>query len=131
MPLKLSSAQLVADANSKIRTLTIEQARQLLGDESVQFVDIRDIRERLRSGTIPGAFHAPRGMLEFWIDPGSPYFKPVFGEKKLFRFFCQSAWRSALATETVQRMGLEQVAHIEGGFSAWEASGGETEAVGQ
>lgn len=129
MALKLSSAQMVANANRSIRTLTIDEAKQLLGDNRVAFVDIRDIRERLRSGTIPGAFHAPRGMLEFWIDPDSPYFKPIFGEQKLFVFYCQSAWRSALATETMQQMGLEQVAHIEGGFSAWQASGARIEAV--
>lgn len=98
---------------------------RLLSDNSAQFVDIRDIRERQRSGTIPNAFHAPRGMLEFWIDPESPYFKPIFGEEKLFVFYCQSAWRSALATDTVQRMGLQRVAHIQSGFNAWQAADGE------
>ena len=131
MPPTLSSAQMVADANQRIRTLSVEEALGLHGDNSTQFVDIRDIRERQRSGTIPNAFHAPRGMLEFWIDPQSPYFKPVFGEDKLFIFYCQSAWRSALAAETVQRMGLPQVAHIHGGFSAWQAAGGAVIAIDQ
>lgn len=125
MALTLSSAQMVADANRRIRTLSVEEAIRLLSDNSAQFVDIRDIRERERSGTIPNAFHAPRGMLEFWIDPESPYFKPIFGEEKLFVFYCQSAWRSALATDTVQRMGLQRVAHIQGGFNAWQAADGE------
>ena len=81
------------------------------------------MRELEREGVIPGAFHAPRGMIEFWIDPESPYYKPLFGEEREFIFFCGAGWRSALTTDTVQRMGLKPVAHISGGFSAWKAAG--------
>jgi rhodanese-related sulfurtransferase len=102
----------------------VEQAKAKFADPNVQLVDIRDVRELEREGVIPGAFHAPRGMIEFWIDPDSPYFKPIFGEKKEFIFFCAAGWRSALTTKTVQEMGLAPVADIEGGFAAWKAAGG-------
>src|SRR6516164_4029804 len=85
---------------------------------------VRDIRELTREGRIPGAFHCPRGMLEFWVDPQSKYFKPTFGEDKRFVFFCAAGQRSALATQTAQRMGLKPVAHIKGGFGAWREAGG-------
>lgn len=126
MPAKMKKGfrQLVDEATAEIETLTVEQAKKLLGDPNVQFVDIRDIRELEREGVIPGAFHAPRGMIEFWIDPDSPYFKPIFGEGKKYVFFCAAGWRSALTTKTVQDMGLAPVAHIDGGFTAWRDSGG-------
>jgi rhodanese-related sulfurtransferase len=89
----------------------------------VQFIDIRDVRELERDGVIPGAFHAPRGMLEFWACEESPYHKPVFAQDKQLVLFCAAGWRSALATKTLQDMGLERVAHIDGGFGAWKASG--------
>ena len=89
------------------------------------FVDIRDVRELEREGTIPGAFHAPRGMLEFWVDPESPYHKEIFASGRRFVLYCASAWRSALAAKCLCDMGLEGVAHIEGGFTAWKAAGGE------
>ena len=85
--------------------------------------DIRDVRELEREGMIPGAFHAPRGMLEFWVDPESPYHKPVFASGKSFVLYCGGAWRSALAADTLQQMGLEPVAHLEGGFGGWKAAG--------
>ena len=129
MALNVTARQLVDAAMAEIETLTPEEAAALLGREDVQFVDIRDLRELHREGRVPGAFHATRGMLEFWIDPESPYFKPLFGEDKRFVFYCQSGWRSALATHTVQQMGLAQVCHIEGGFRAWKETGGATEAV--
>jgi 2-hydroxychromene-2-carboxylate isomerase/rhodanese-related sulfurtransferase len=119
---------LLAEAQSRIKTYTVEEALARLGDPQVQFIDIRDVRELEREGVMPGAFHAPRGMLEFWVDPESPYFKPVFGEPKEFIFFCAAGWRSALATDTVQRMGLAPVAHISGGFTAWKEAGAPTEA---
>ena len=114
---------MVADATAAITTFSIEQARDLHGRDDVQFVDIRDVRELEREGVIPGAFHAPRGMIEFWVDPESPYYKPVFGQDKRYVLFCAAGWRSALATKTLQDMGLPQVAHIEGGFDAWKKSG--------
>ena len=92
-------------------------------------VDIRDPREIERDGRIPGAFACTRGMLEFWIDPESPYHKPVFGEDKRFVFFCAGGMRSALAAATAKEMGLKPVAHIEGGFGAWREAGGPVEKV--
>ena len=124
MAVKVGVKQLVDAANARITTLAAEEARALLDAPDVQFVDLRDVRELEREGTIPGAFHAPRGMLEFWVDPDSPYFKPVFGEDKRFVLYCQSGWRSALATAALQDMGLERVAHVGGGFQAWKAAGG-------
>lgn len=116
-------------AHAKIETIATADAIAMHGDEAVQFVDLRDRRELEREGKIPGAFHCPRGMLEFWIDPTSPYFKPVFAEEKTFVFYCASAWRSALATQTCVDMGFPYVAHIEGGFTAWKAQGGPIEPV--
>jgi len=123
MPITKGSKQLVAEANQQVRTVSQDDAKKKLEDPNVVFVDIRDVRELERDGMIPGAFHAPRGMLEFWVDPDSPYFKDVFGSGKEFVFYCASAWRSALATKAVQDMGLGPVAHLEGGFSAWKKSG--------
>ncbi|HRE19731.1 MAG TPA: rhodanese-like domain-containing protein [Rhabdaerophilum sp.] len=115
---------LLAEANAAVRTLTIEEALGLTGRNDIVFVDLRDPRELEREGRMPGAFHCPRGMLEFWIDPESPYAKPVFQEDKTFVFFCAGGWRSALAARTAQDMGLKPVAHIEGGFGAWKKAGG-------
>jgi rhodanese-related sulfurtransferase len=122
MSLKIGYQALIAEALSKIETLNLEQANALLGDADTSFIDIRDIRELEREGMLPGALHAPRGMLEFWVDPESPYYKPVFGEGKRLVLYCASAWRSALATETLQRMGVPRVCHIAGGFTAWKAA---------
>jgi rhodanese-related sulfurtransferase len=122
--LKVGIKDLVAQARACISELTPQEAVALLGDPTVQLVDIRDPRELDREGRVPGAFHCPRGMLEFWIDPESPYYKPLFGSEKRFVFFCGGGMRSALATKTAQDMGLEPVAHIIGGFAAWKAAGG-------
>jgi len=127
--LKVTHKQLVEQALSEIETLSLDDAAALLDDADTQFVDIRDPRELEREGKIPGALHATRGMLEFWIDPTSPYFKEVFASDKKFVFYCQSSWRSALATKTVQDMGLENVAHIDEGFRGWKDSGAPTEEV--
>ena len=118
---------LLAEANAAVRTLSIDEALGLLGREDTVFVDLRDPRELEREGRVPGAFHCPRGMLEFWIDPESPYAKPVFQQDKTFVFFCAGGWRSALAARTAQDMGLKPVAHIEGGFGAWKKAGGAVE----
>ena len=125
MALKKGIRQLVDDANARIATIPVDDAKALLADPDVQFVDIRDVRELEREGMVPGAFHAPRGMLEFWADPDSPYFKPVFGQDRRFVLYCQSGWRSALAAAALQDMGLERVAHVAGGFNGWKAEGGE------
>lgn len=127
MALKKSSKQLVEEANARITTLSIEEARAKHGQPGVLFVDIRDVRELGREGTIPDALHAPRGMLEFWVDPQSPYFKEAFGEHNEYVLYCQSGWRSALATAALQDMGLDGVCHIESGFGGWKKSGGDTE----
>lgn len=127
--LKVSVKTLVEAARREIKEYTAAQAIPLAGDPHVLLVDIRDPRELAREGRIPGALHAPRGMLEFWIDPESPYYKPVFGEDKQFIFFCAGGLRSALTAKTLQDMGLAPVAHIEGGYAAWKAAGGPVEAV--
>ena len=124
MTLVKTHRQLIDEANGVIETVPTAAAIALYGDDGVVFVDLRDPRELEREGMVPGAFHAPRGMLEFWIDPTSPYFKEVFGSGKRFVFYCQSGWRSALATKAVQEMGLRPVAHVEGGFRAWKDAGG-------
>jgi rhodanese-related sulfurtransferase len=120
--------ELVADAEREIETLAADAAVALHGHDDVVLVDLRDIRELGREGRVPGAFHCPRGMLEFWIDPDSKYHKPVFAADKRFVFFCAAGQRSALAAQTAQRMGLAPVAHIAGGFGAWKAAGGPVEA---
>lgn len=119
--------KLLEDADKEIETIPVQEALALTGRDDTVLVDIRDIREIRRDGKIPGAFHCTRGMLEFWIDPESPYHKPVFAEDKKFVFFCAGGLRSALATQTAQRMGLKPVAHIEGGFGAWKKAGGPVE----
>jgi rhodanese-related sulfurtransferase len=116
-------SDLVAEANAQIETIAIDQAAAMLHDDSVQFVDIRDVREVWREGTIPGAQHAPRGMLEFWFDPACKYHRPEFAEDKTYLLFCASAWRSALAAKALTDMGFTNVAHIDGGFSAWVEAG--------
>ena len=116
--------ELVEAANAEIESIPAVDALGLLADEEVTLVDLRDIRERVREGFVPGSVHAPRGMLEFWVDPESPYYRDVFGTGKRFVFYCQSGWRSALATKTVQDMGLERVAHVADGFAGWVEAGG-------
>jgi rhodanese-related sulfurtransferase len=120
--------ELVAAAEREVETLEVADAIGLHGGPDVVFVDIRDIRELNREGRVPGVFHCPRGLLEFWVDPQSPYHKPIFAEDKRFVFFCAGGLRSALAAQTVQRMGLNPVAHVRGGFGAWRAAGGPVEA---
>ena len=121
--------QLVEAAKSEIEEISVAEAIKLVGSDDVVIVDLRDIRELQREGRIPGSVHCPRGMLEFWIDPASPYHKPVFAQDKRFLFHCAKDWRSALATQTAQRMGLRPVAHIQGGFSAWKEAGGPVEMI--
>ena len=121
---------LVDEAMEEVKSYSVESVRARLADPKVQIVDIRDVRELEREGTVPGALLAPRGMLEFWVDPASPYFKPVFGdESKEFILFCGAGWRSALATKTLQDMGMNNVAHIDGGFAEWLKQGAPTESL--
>jgi rhodanese-related sulfurtransferase len=114
---------MVDEAMQAIRTYSVDEARALHGRDDVQFVDVRDVRELERDGVIPRAYHAPRGMLEFWADPDSPYHKPVFASGKRLVLFCAAGWRSALATKTLQDMGVPEVGHIDGGFTAWKQAG--------
>ena len=121
--MKKTAKTLVDEAMAQVTTYTVEQARALHGHAGVQFVDVRDVRELEREGVIPGALHAPRGMLEFWVDPESPYHRDVFAQDKEYVLFCAAGWRSALATKTLMDMGLERVAHVDGGFTAWKEAG--------
>lgn len=122
--IKTSVRQLVDKANAEIETLSTEEAIAVHAQDDVVVVDLRDVRELAQEGKVPGCFHMPRGMLEFWIDPESPYFKELFHAEKRFVFYCSKGWRSALAAQTAQRMGLKRVCHIEGGFQAWREAGG-------
>ena len=115
---------MVAEANEQVEHMPATEAQSLHDRDDVTFVDLRDIRELKRDGMIPGAFHCPRGMLEFWIDPESPYAKPQFQSGNRFVFYCASGWRSALAAKTAQEMGLGKVSHIDDGFKGWKESGG-------
>ena len=126
--MKRTAKSLVEEAMVQVTTYTPEQARALHGHPDVQFVDIRDVRELEREGVIPGALHAPRGMLEFWVDPESPYHREAFAQDKEYVLFCAAGWRSALATKTLMDMGMERVAHLGGGFTAWKEAGGPVEA---
>ncbi|MBN9600701.1 MAG: rhodanese-like domain-containing protein [Afipia sp.] len=128
-PTRRNIKSLLEEANAEIETMKVADAIAAAGQEGVVIVDLRDPRELEREGKIPGAFSCTRGMLEFWIDPESPYAKEVFQQDKQFIFYCASGWRSALATKTAQDMGLLRVAHIEGGFSAWRNAGGPVEKV--
>jgi rhodanese-related sulfurtransferase len=118
---------LVAEANAQVTTLSAADAIAAAQREDVVLVDIRDPREIEREGRVPGSFSCTRGMLEFWIDPESPYAKPVFQQDKTFIFYCAGGLRSALAAKTAQDMGLKPVAHVEGGFAAWRDAGGPVE----
>ena len=125
MPVTKGIKTLVREANEAIETIPVMDAIKLHGDENIVFVDIRDLRELEREGMVPGAFHAPRGMLEFWVDPDSPYFKDVFGDdSKTYVLYCQSAWRSALSTKALNDMGMDNVKHFDGGFRGWVDAGG-------
>ena len=127
--MKTGYRQLLDAANAEITALSAAEVRALSERGEITVVDLRDRRELEREGRIPGAFHCPRGMLEFWIDPESPYHKPIFAEPHRFVFYCASGWRSALATKTAQDMGLAPVAHLAGGFTAWREAGGPIEPI--
>lgn len=117
--------QLIEEARAEIVNLPVREAQAAHREVDTVFVDIRDVRELEREGMIPDAFSAPRGMLEFWFDPESPYHKDIFSSGKRLVFYCASGWRSALATQTAQKMGIENVCHLDGGFTAWKEARGE------
>ncbi len=125
-PLTKSSAQMVSEARERIEEIETSALIAMLDDPDVVIVDIRDVRERQRGGFIPGSFHAPCGMIEFWVDPDSPYFKEIFGQDKKYVFHCASGWRSALTVATLQDMGFN-AAHLKEGFSTWAEQGGPVE----
>jgi len=127
MPLKRSAADMVAAARARIDEIDTPDLIALVNDPNIVIVDIRDIRERQRTGAIPGSVHAPRGMIEFWVDPDSPYHKPVFAQDdKRYVFHCASGWRSALTVATLQDMGFD-AAHLKNGFTSWTENGGPIE----
>lgn len=128
--LKVSAAEMVSKARAEIEEIETGDAIAMVEDPRVQFVDLRDVRERQRSGFIPGSFHCPRGMAEFWVDPESPYFKGIFAEDKRFIFHCASGWRSALTVATLKEMGFE-AAHLKDGFNDWAKHGGPMENPGE
>lgn len=131
MPITKGFRALVNEAMGEVKTYTVADVRARLYDPAVQIVDIRDIRE-LAEGTVVGSFHAPRGMLEFWVDPDSPYHKKIFAnEATEFILFCGAGWRSALATKALQDMGMTNVAHIDGGYAEWLKQGAPTETLEQ
>ena len=131
MPITKTSRTLVDQAMSEVKTYSVEDVKARLGDGRVQIIDIRDVRE-LADGTVLGAYHAPRGMLEFWVDPQSPYHKTMFAdESREFILFCGLGWRSALAAKTLQDMGMTNVAHMDGGYTEWVKAGAPTETLEQ
>jgi rhodanese-related sulfurtransferase len=130
MAMKKGIKQLLEEANARIKTVSVEEAMQMHGKDNVVFVDIRDVRELERDGKIAGATHAPRGMLEFWVDPDSPYFRSYLNDPgKQYLLYCASAWRSALATDRLTEMGMENVAHVDGGLTGCKTAGGPVEQV--
>ena len=124
--MRKTAKSMVDEAMADITTYSVDQARSLHGRDDVQFIDIRDVRELEREGMIPGAFHAPRGMLEFWVDPESPYYKPVFTDDKTFILYCQADWRGTLAAAALGDMGMTNVLHLQGGFGEWRKAGAPT-----
>ena len=128
MPITKGFRALVDEAMAQVTTYNVDQVRRRLDDPALQLVDIRDARELEREGTVPGVINAPRGMLEFWVDPDSPYYKPVFGdEDKQYVLLCGAGWRSELAAKALQDMGMTNVAHIDGGFTEWAKQGAPVE----
>lgn len=131
MPITKGFRALVDEAMAQVRTYSVADVRARMDDPQVQIVDIRDVRE-LNGGTVVGAYHAPRCMLEFWVDPESPYHKKLFAdESREFILFCGAGWRSALAAKTLQDMGMTNVAHIDGGYAEWVKQGAPTETLDQ
>ena len=132
MPITKGFRALVDEAMTQVKTYSVADVRARLGHPDLQVVDIRDVRELQAEGTVPGSYHAPRGMLEFWVDPDSPYFKKLFADEgKEFVLFCGAGWRSALAAKTLQDMGMTNVAHIDGGYTEWVKQGAPTETLEQ
>ncbi len=122
---------LVKEALLEVTTLSFAQVLDKQGDDGVVLIDLRDIRELQREGRIPGSMHIPRGMLEFWVDPDSPYYKPELDNAQALILYCNKGWRSALAAKSLQGMGMTNVSHLDGGLAQWIAQGGEIESLPQ
>lgn len=122
-PLPRNAKALLDEAGARVPSLSVTEVADKLDDAAYRIVDIRDPRELEREGQLPGAFRAPRGMLEFWVDPESPYYKPELDDGRTLVLYCGSAWRSALAGAALRDMGRDDVMHMAGGFSAWKAAG--------
>ena len=117
---------MLGEANAEIDTVSVEQAREYVGDENILFVDVRETQEVESSGGLPGSVHVPRGLLEFIADPESPMHKSELSSGRQLVLYCASGGRSAFAAKTLQDMGLSDVCHIAGGFTAWVDIGGPT-----
>jgi len=118
---------LVNEALAEVTTLSAAEVKAKKDAPGVMLIDLRDIRELQREGRIPGSIHIPRGMLEFWLDPESPYYKPAFDDANEVVLYCNKGWRSALAAKSLQSMGMESVSHMDGGMTQWVADGGDIE----
>ncbi|MFK7919274.1 MAG: rhodanese-like domain-containing protein [Ilumatobacter sp.] len=118
-----SSEEMVAQAREAITEHSPAEALRRQHEDGALIVDIRDVRELQHEGVIPAAMHAPRGMLEFWVDPASPYHKPVFAEDREFIFHCAAGFRSALSTQILNGMGMTNASHVAGGFKSWRDEG--------
>lgn len=131
MPPKITKGikALLAEADAVVTTISVAEAQDLVASDKHLFVDIRDFRELKREGKVPGAYSCPRGMMEFWVDPDSPYHKDIFSQDKTFVLYCASSWRSALATKTLMEMGMTSVVHVDGGFAKWKKDGASVESV--
>lgn len=126
MGLKKGYKQLIEEAENEIETVSVDELVRSQSDPDILIVDLRDVRERAE-GFIPGSKHVPRGVLEFWADPDSPYHREYFSSGKKLILHCSLGWRSALAAKTLQDMGFENVAHLGGGITAWQEAGGPIE----
>lgn len=125
-PVSKGYARLVSEAEAEIEVLTVEEAQEAQAAGAL-LVDLRDVREIKREGTIPGSYHVPRGMLEFWVDPDCVYHHEALTSADRLVLFCNLGWRSALAAKTLQDMGFTNVAHVDGGLTAWKKAGGPVE----
>ena len=121
--------QLVEEAEQMVSAIDSAALQSRLEglDETLLLIDLRDVREVKREGKIPGSLHIPRGMLEFWIDPDSPYYRSEFDAAKELILYCNKGWRSALAAQSLQSMGVENISHLKGGMEQWQIDGGAVE----
>lgn len=118
-----TAQNLVAEAKQRVVNLTPAQVAEAIASGDLLLVDLREPAERVQNGALPHAVHAPRGMLEFYADPASPYHRPEFDPARRTILYCASGGRSALAADTLQQMGYANVAHLDGGVKAWQESG--------